>query len=140
MVKKCPICNKPLDSLPENHSCSGFPHKGNIQDWIIEEEKFRDKQPEMEVDYQHEKEKKMKREKKRKHDRRDNYYGGRIKHSWGSKLKNRWDFYKSKFRRKRHFRTGTSGRIILALFVPLIVGLAIIYFLEPGLSLLFQYY
>ena len=63
MVKKCPMCNKPLDSLipykckrcglyfchqhrlPENHSCSGLSHEGNIKDWINEEQKFKD-QPE----------------------------------------------------------------------------------------------
>lgn len=157
MVKKCPICNKTLDSLvaykckrcdlfycdkhrlPENHSCSGLPNKGDITDWINEEEKFKDKKPDEELDYKHEKEKKRKREKKHKHERMHNSYGSKIKHSRSSKIKNRWNFYKNKLHMKRHYKTGNSGRTILALFVPLIVGLATLYFLEPGVSLLVQY-
>lgn len=61
MVKKCPICNKPLDSLmpfkcrrcnryfchkhrlPENHSCRGLYHKKkSMESWSAEEKKFKD--------------------------------------------------------------------------------------------------
>jgi len=155
MVKKCPMCNKPLDSLipykckrcglyfchqhrlPENHSCSGLSHEGNIKDWINEEQKFKDqpeeKQSTEEITITHSNQTRHDKQRENKRDRRYKSY------SLSSKIKYRLRGLRSKFRRKGYIRTGTSGRIILALFIPLIVGLATIYFLEPGLSLFFQY-
>jgi len=160
MVKRCPICNRQLDALipynckrcgllycnkhrlPENHHCSGLSHKGNIKDWINEEHKFKDqpeeKQSTEEIRIKHSNQTRHDKQRENKRDRRYKSYGSKKSYSLSSKIKYRLRELRRKFRRKRHFRTGTSGRIILALFVPLIVGLATIYFLEPGLSLLFQ--
>lgn len=89
------------------------------KDWLFNEKN--DKKPNVE------KEKKIK-QKKYKNKRK---LGSKIKY----KLKNvRYKLFKRKYR-----RISFSPGLFLSLFIPLLVGLIVVYLLEPGLSLMLQY-
>lgn len=63
----------------------------------------------------------------------------KAKKEYGSKIKSKLKNLKYRFGRKTYRKSGFSSSLLLGLFVPLFVGLLVLYLLEPGLSLMFEY-
>jgi len=89
------------------------------EDWLFN--KKIDEKPDVE---------KEKKNKRKKH---------RNKRKVGSKIKYKLKNLRYKLFRRRYRRISFSPGLFLSLFIPLLVGLLILYLLEPGLSLMLQY-
>ncbi len=92
------------------------------KDWLFNEKN--DEKPSVE------KEKKIKHEKYRKK---------KPKRTFSSKIKYKSKGLKYKLFKKRYRRISFSPGLFVSLFVPLLVGVIVLYLLEPGMSLMLQY-